>query len=197
VTGTGVEGIVGRVVVSRTDFTLDVDVEVRPGEVVAVLGPNGAGKSTLLRAVCGLTPLTLGSLTLGGVVVDDPARDVLVASSERGVGLVFQDYRLFPHLSVLDNVAFGPRSAGRSRSQSRADAVAWVERLRLTALVDRRPHELSGGQSQRVALARALAAPRPHSCSTSRPPRSTPPPGSTYAATCATTCTSSRARRSS
>jgi len=152
------DGIAGRIVVSRTDFTLDVDVDVRAGEVVAVLGPNGAGKSTLLRVVCGLTPLTLGSLTLGGVVVDDPARDVLVPAAARGVGMVFQEYRLFPHLSVLDNVAFGPRSAGRSRSQSRADAVAWVERLRLTALVDRKPHELSGGQSQRVALARALAS---------------------------------------
>jgi len=151
-------GVEGRVVVSRTDFTLDVDVDVQPGEVVAVLGPNGAGKSTLLRTVCGLTPLTLGALSLGGVVVDDPARDVLVPSSRRGVGMVFQEYRLFPHLSVLDNVAFGPRSSGRSRARSRDDAVAWIERLRLTALVDRKPHELSGGQSQRVALARALAS---------------------------------------
>ena len=151
-------GIRGRVVVTLAEFTLDVDLDVGPGEVVAVLGPNGAGKSTLLRAVCGLTPLTLGSLTLGGVVVDDAARGVHVPSSDRGVGIVFQDYRLFPHLSVLDNVAFGPRSAGLSRSASRADAGAWIERLRLTALAGRRPYELSGGQSQRVALARALAA---------------------------------------
>ncbi len=150
-------GIAGRVVVALPGFTLDVDVAVDPGEVVAVLGPNGAGKSTLLRVVCGLTPLSLGSLSLGGVLVDDPSRGVLVPSSERGVGVVFQEYRLFPHLSVLDNVAFGPRSAGRSRSRSRADAGAWIERLRLAELAARRPHELSGGQSQRVALARALA----------------------------------------
>ena len=150
-------GISGHVVVTRPGFTLDVEVAVDPGKVVAVLGPNGAGKSTLLRVVCGLTPLSVGSLSLGGALVDDPSRGVLVPSSERRVGVVFQEYRLFPHLSVLDNVAFGPRAAGRSRTRSRADAAAWIERLRLTELAERRPHELSGGQSQRVALARALA----------------------------------------
>ena len=152
------EGLSGRVVVERPGFTLDVALEVGPGEVVGVLGPNGAGKSTMLRAVCGLTPLARGSLTLGGVVVDDPGRGVLVAPSRRRVGMVFQEHRLFPHLTVLDNVAFGPRSAGRSRTQSRADAAPWIERLGLTGLTGRMPHELSGGQSQRVALARALAS---------------------------------------
>lgn len=150
-------GIAGHVVVALPGFTLDLDLAVGPGEVVAVLGPNGAGKSTLLRAVCGLTPLTRGSLSLGGVVVDDPEAGLFVPSPARGVGVVFQEYRLFPHLSVLDNVAFGPRSAGRSRSRSRAEAGEWIDRLRLTELSARRPHELSGGQGQRVALARALA----------------------------------------
>ncbi len=150
-------GIAGRVVVTRGDFTLDVDLAVDPDEVVAVLGPNGAGKSTLLRALCGLTPLTAGTLSLGGIVVDDPARNVLVPAARRQVGVVFQEYRLFPHLSVLDNVAFGPRSAGRSRQQSRTDAATWIERLHLGALVDRTPPQLSGGQAQRVALARSLA----------------------------------------
>ena len=115
-------GLHGRVVVERVGFRLDVEIDVAPGEVVAVLGPNGAGKSTLLRAICGLAPLTDGAIWLGREVLDDPAADVLVAAAKRRVGVVFQEYRLFPHLSVLDNVAFGPRAAGRSRSESRADA---------------------------------------------------------------------------
>jgi molybdate transport system ATP-binding protein len=156
--GAAAAGLAGRVVVARDGFTLDVALDVGPGEVVAVLGPNGAGKSTLLRAVCGLTPLTAGELRLGGVSVDDPGADVLVPASRRRVGVVFQEYRLFPHLSVLDNVAFAPRSAGRSAAGSRADAEAWVQRLGLADLAGRRPGELSGGQQQRVALARALAS---------------------------------------
>jgi molybdate transport system ATP-binding protein len=151
-------GLHGRVVVERVGFRLDVEVDVAPGEVVAVLGPNGAGKSTLLRAVCGLTPLTDGAISLGGTVLDDPLADVLVPAARRRVGVVFQEYRLFPHLSVLDNVAFGPRAAGRSRSESRADAAEWVARLRLGDLTDRSPERLSGGQQQRAALARALAS---------------------------------------
>ena len=150
-------GLVAHVIVERPAFTLDVTIEVEPGEVVAVLGPNGAGKSTLLRAICGLTPLTRGSIRLGGVTVDDPEADVLVPPAARRVGIVFQEYRLFPHLSVLDNVSFGPRSAGRSKAQSRSDATTWVDRLGLTDLATRQPLQLSGGQAQRVALARALA----------------------------------------
>jgi molybdate transport system ATP-binding protein len=151
-------GLHGRVVVDRVGFRLDVEIDVAPGEVVAVLGPNGAGKSTLLRAICGLTPLTDGALSLGDTVLDDPVADILVAAAKRRVGVVFQEYRLFPHLSVLDNVAFGPRATGRSRSQSRADAAEWVARLRLDDLTHRSPEQLSGGQQQRTALARALAS---------------------------------------
>jgi molybdate transport system ATP-binding protein len=151
-------GLHGHVVVERGTFRLDVRLDVAPGEVVAVLGPNGAGKSTLLRAICGLTPLTEGSIALGGAVLDDPAADVLVPAARRRVGVVFQEYRLFPHLSVLDNVAFGPRAAGRSRAESREDAAEWVARLRLGDLAQRSPEQLSGGQQQRAALARALAS---------------------------------------
>jgi molybdate transport system ATP-binding protein len=153
-----VRGLHGRVVVERTGFRLDVRVDVAAGEVVAVLGPNGAGKSTLLRAICGLTPLTAGAISLGETTLDDPATDILVPASKRRVGVVFQEYRLFPHLSVLDNIAFGPRSAGRSRTQSRADAGEWVSRLRLDDLAQRSPERLSGGQRQRAALARTLAS---------------------------------------
>jgi len=155
---TATRGLHGHVVVERGEFRLDVEIDVRPGEVLAVLGPNGAGKSTLLRAICGLAPLIGGSISLAGRVLDDPAADVLVPAARRRVGVVFQEYRLFPHLSVLDNVAFGPRSTGRSKAQSRSDAAEWVARLRLHDLAQRPPEQLSGGQQQRTALARALAS---------------------------------------
>jgi molybdate transport system ATP-binding protein len=153
-----VSGLDARVVVRRPTFILDIELSVEPGEVVAVLGPNGAGKSTLLRTVCGLEPLGDGHIRLGGTLVDEPASGTLVPAAKRRVGIVFQDYRLFPHLSVLDNIAFGPRSAGRTAAQSRDAARTWIERLRLTDLARRKPGALSGGQAQRVALARALAS---------------------------------------
>ena len=151
-------GIDGRVVVDRGEWSLDLALDVAPGEVLCVSGPNGAGKSTRLRAVCGLEPLTSGRLALAGVVVDDPAAGVLVPAQDRHVGVVFQDYRLFPHLSVLDNVAFGARRSGRARVAARERASYWIERLDITALASRRPAHISGGQAQRVALARALAS---------------------------------------
>ncbi len=106
----------------------------------------------------GSTPLERGRIALDGRVLDDPADGVLVPPEGRAVGIVFQNYRLFPHLSVLDNVAFGPRAAGASRHTARGRARGWLERLDLGPLADRRPHEVSGGQAQRVALARVLAA---------------------------------------
>lgn len=121
-----------------------------PGEVLAVIGPNGAGKSSLLHALAGLVDVT-GTAHVGGVdLLSLPVR-------ERRVGLVFQGQLLFPHLSALDNVAFGPRARGEGRA--RADAVArdWLERFGIAELAGRTPRELSGGQAQRVAIARALA----------------------------------------
>jgi len=155
--GGAVSALDGHVVVALPSFRLDVEVAVADGEVVAVLGPNGAGKSTLLRAVCGLRPLTEGRLRLGGRVVDDPSAGVLVEPTERRVGVVFQDYRLFPHLSARENVAFGPRAAGVGRAEAHRRADHWLARLGLATFGDRRPAQLSGGQAQRVALARALA----------------------------------------
>jgi molybdate transport system ATP-binding protein len=153
-----VTGLAGHVVVERDSFRLDVAIEVGPGDVVALLGPNGAGKSTLLRAVCGLVPLTDGRIEVGGTVVDDAASDVFVDPSRRRIGVVFQDHRLFPHLNVVDNVAFGLRVGGVGRAEARAAARAELDRLGLGAYADRRPATLSGGEAQRVALARALAA---------------------------------------
>jgi len=146
-----------RLIVSREKFRLDISLDVAAGEVVALLGPNGAGKTTALRALAGLEPLTDGHVEVGGVRLDDPRSDTFVPPERRSIGVVFQDYLLFPHLSALDNVAFGPRCRGATRDASRATAHAWLDRVGLAELARRKPRELSGGQAQRVALARALA----------------------------------------
>jgi molybdate transport system ATP-binding protein len=138
-------------------FTLSLALDVQPGEVVALLGPNGAGKSTALRALAGLRAIDAGRIELGNVVVDDPAAGVFVAPEHRSVGMVFQDFLLFGHLSALENVAFGMRARGASKSIARATAAEWLARVGLGDFADRRPAQLSGGQQQRVALARALA----------------------------------------
>jgi molybdate transport system ATP-binding protein len=143
--------------VRRGDFTLRVALRAAPGEVLGVLGPNGSGKSTLLSAVAGLMPVSAGRILLGGQVVDDAASGAFLEAADRPVGFVFQNYRLFPHLSVLENVAFSPRARGIGRQQARAAAAGWLGRLGLSEFASRRPADLSGGQAQRVALARALA----------------------------------------
>lgn len=145
-------------VVDRGRFRLDVGLSIAAGEVVALLGPNGAGKTTALRALAGLLPLTGGRVRLSGRVVEDPAARVWTATERRPIGVVFQDYLLFPHLSALDNVAFGPRCRGASTRQARAVAAGWLSRVGLPEHARRKPRQLSGGQAQRVALARALAA---------------------------------------
>jgi molybdate transport system ATP-binding protein len=135
---------------------LDADLEADEGETVAILGPNGAGKTTLLRALAGLVPLDRGRIELDGVVFDDGDR-VFVPSERRPIGVVFQDYLLFPHLSVLENVAFGLRSRGTQRSAARNAATAALEHVGLADFASGKPRELSGGQAQRVALVRATA----------------------------------------
>ncbi|MDE3724978.1 ABC transporter ATP-binding protein [Nocardiopsis sp. N85] len=136
---------------SRGDFTLDVALSVAPGEVLALLGPNGAGKSSALRALAGLIPLTGGHVRLDG---DDHTRTPV---ERRPIGMVFQDYLLFQHMSALDNVAFGPRCQGLSKADARARAAALLDHMDLAGYARSRPRDLSGGQAQRVALARALA----------------------------------------
>ncbi|WP_406723121.1 ABC transporter ATP-binding protein [Streptomyces althioticus] len=145
------EGLDAHLVVERGSFRLDVTLTAAPGDVVALLGPNGAGKTTALRALAGLAPLTDGRLRLDGT---DLAR---TPPESRPVGVVFQDYLLFPHLTALDNVAFGPRCRGAGRSEARTRAAAWLERMGLAEYTGAKPKRLSGGQAQRVALARALA----------------------------------------
>ncbi len=133
-----------------------LDLEVGPGEILCLLGPSGCGKTTLLRLAAGLEPLQHGRITLGGQLIAEPGRET--PPEGRGVGVVFQDYALFPHLTVEDNVAFGLRFVPRGQRKWRImDALA---RVGLEAYAKAWPHMLSGGQQQRVALARALA-PRP------------------------------------
>ena len=143
--------------VRRGDFVLAVSLDAAPGQVVGVLGPNGAGKSTLLSAVAGLTPVSAGRITLAGEVMDDASTGEFVETAGRRVGFVFQNYRLFPHLTVTENVAFSPRARGLGRHAAQSAAASWLARLGLTDLAGRKPGQLSGGQAQRVALARALA----------------------------------------
>ncbi|WP_285650916.1 ATP-binding cassette domain-containing protein [Actinomycetospora sp. NBRC 106375] len=141
----------------RGGFTLDVDLRVEPGEVVAVLGPNGSGKSTLLGTLAGLYAPEDARVTLGGRVLLDSADGTAVPAHRRRVGMLSQQALLFPHLSVRDNVAFGPRCAGRPRREAAAGARRRLDDVGVGELEDRRPAELSGGQAQRVAIARALA----------------------------------------
>lgn len=151
------------------DYLLDIDdircgyggepvvdglsLHLRPGELTCLLGPSGCGKTTALRAIAGFEPVTRGQITLDGTPVSRPG--LTLAPERRRLGMVFQDYALFPHLSVADNVAFGLRR--RSRSAARATAERLLELVGLAGHGSRYPHELSGGQQQRVAVARALA----------------------------------------
>ena len=146
-----------RLVVGRPGFTLDIELNAADGEVVALLGPNGAGKTTAVRALAGLVPLSAGHIELDGRRLDDPANRAFTEPEHRRIGVVFQDYLLFPHLSAMDNVAFGPRCRRVPRAEARRRALAWLDRVGLAEHARKRPRQLSGGQAQRVALARALA----------------------------------------
>ncbi len=154
---TGTRGVEANLVVHRDGgFLLDVSLVLLPGTTTALLGPNGAGKSTLVDVLAGLIPLDEGRLVIAGTAVDDPSADIFVPPQQRGIGIVFQDYLLFEHLSVLDNVAFGLR--GGNRSDRRRRARTWLDSFDLADLARRSPSQISGGQAQRVALARALAS---------------------------------------
>jgi len=144
---------VDRVTVAFDDVTVlaDASLSLERGEVVALLGASGSGKSTLLRVVAGVIAPDAGSVELAGSDI------TTLPTHQRGVGMVFQDNQLFPHLSVGDNVAFGLKMAGVNRAGRRKQAATWLQRVGLEALADRSVSDLSGGEAKRVAVARTLA----------------------------------------
>lgn len=143
--------------VRRSDvFQLVLELHLPAGKTVALLGPNGAGKSTAVAAITGLLAIDTGFVELEGTRLDDPQQGVFVPPEQRNVGVVFQDYLLFPHLTVLDNVTFGLTNRGVPKDEAKARSREWLVRLGLGELERSKPKNLSGGQAQRVALARAL-----------------------------------------
>jgi iron(III) transport system ATP-binding protein len=133
-----------------------VSVTVPQGKVVALLGPSGSGKTTLLRAVAGLEAPYTGTIRVGDTVFFDPAKKIDLPAEQRGLGLVFQSYALWPHRTVSDNVAYGLKLRGGGADEMKARVERALAQIGLAHLSARYPHQLSGGQQQRVALARAL-----------------------------------------
>ena len=132
------------------DVIKGVDLDVADGEFCVFVGPSGCGKSTLLRMIAGLEEISAGSLQIGG-------RDMVnVASSDRGVAMVFQSYALYPHMSVRDNIGFGLKMTGHAKAEIIARTAKAAQMLQLDAMMDRKPSQLSGGQRQRVAIGRAI-----------------------------------------
>ncbi|MDP9075362.1 MAG: ATP-binding cassette domain-containing protein, partial [Actinomycetota bacterium] len=123
---------------------LDVDLQVNPSAVVAVVGPNGSGKTTLVRALAGLAPIERGRVVVDGTVVEDPAAGTRVPPERRGIAVMFQEHRLFPNLSALENVAFGLRATGTPKAEARAKAAAWLDRVGLAQVAGSHPGALSG-----------------------------------------------------
>lgn len=140
----------------RSEAVIDVSLDLNPGEIACLLGPSGCGKTTVLRIAAGIERQTSGRVLLDGREVAGPSR--FVPPEKRNIGLMFQDFALFPHLTILDNVAFGLRNL--PRPEARRIARHALERVGLAAHAESYPHHLSGGEQQRVALARALV-PRP------------------------------------
>jgi len=138
---------------SKVDNIDDFNIDIKKGEIVAILGESGSGKSTMLRIIAGLEQPYKGSMTIGGNEVF--SKDKFVEPEKRGIGMVFQDYALFPHMTVAKNIIFGLKDMDRGQKEKRM-----FEMLRLVNLEEHKnkyPHELSGGQQQRIAIARALA----------------------------------------
>lgn len=149
-------GLDARIELRRPWLELELSIDVPAGATAVLLGPNGAGKTTTVAIIAGQMALDGGHIRLAGRTLDDPGQGVFVPPAQRNLGIVFQDLLLFPHMDVVDNVAFGLLSRGTPRSQARERAGEWLRRLEIEGLAGRKPAELSGGQARRVALARAL-----------------------------------------
>ena len=133
-----------------TQVLKGINLDVEDGEFVVFVGPSGCGKSTLLRIICGLEEVTGGTVAMAGEVVND------VSPADRGIAMVFQNYALYPHMTVAENMGYALRLAGVDQADIRSRVQAAAQVLRLDALLERKPRELSGGQRQRVAIGRAI-----------------------------------------
>ncbi|CAB3681866.1 amino acid ABC transporter ATP-binding protein [Achromobacter piechaudii] len=141
-----------------TEVLRGIDVQVKQGQAVSIIGPSGSGKSTILRCITGLLRPQRGAITVGGVAVDRLKTETDFIALRKRVGFVFQQYNLFPHLSVLENLVLSPVKVGRlPRAQAEAQALELLAKVRMDHKARAYPGELSGGQQQRVAIARALA----------------------------------------
>ncbi len=138
---------------SKVDTITDFNIDVKKGEIVGILGESGSGKSTMLRIIAGLEKAYKGKITIGENIVYD--NKYFVEPEKRGIGMVFQDYALFPHMTVGKNIMFGIKNMSKDDKEKRV--VEMLELVNLKEYKDRYPHELSGGQQQRIAIARALA----------------------------------------
>ncbi|MER5172959.1 ABC transporter ATP-binding protein [Thioclava kandeliae] len=135
----------------------DLTLSIEHGSFTCILGPSGCGKSTTLRMICGLEATTGGEIRIGEQVLDSTAKGVFVPPEKRGLGLVFQSYALWPHMTVAENIAFGLKVARMPKPARKIRVAEMVRTLRIEGLENRYPAQLSGGQQQRVALARTLA----------------------------------------
>ena len=145
------QGIIG-----RGEFERALNFSVADGEVLAITGPNGSGKSTIIHTIAGLVPLRSGQLQTDNITWDAPDSKQLVAPENRTCAVVFQDLRLFPHMNVIANVAYGLRAHGVKKEEAHSRSAALLACVGLSSFETRQPNELSGGERQRVALARAL-----------------------------------------
>ena len=136
----------------KTDIINDLSLELQDGEFVSIVGPSGCGKSTLLKTIAGINQVKSGTIEIDGEIVND------VPVHKRGVVILFQDLRLFPHMSVSDNVAYPLKIRGAEKKERYIEASRLLKLVQLDGMEERRISQLSGGQMQRVALARALAA---------------------------------------
>jgi molybdate transport system ATP-binding protein len=139
------------------DFTLDLAFSVRPGEILVLMGSNGSGKSTTLNILAGLLTPDAGCIRLNGSTLCEPARGTDTPIEHRRIGYVFQNAAVFPHLTVQDNIAFGPRARGEDQEEIRKRVDLLLDVVHIRDLATVKAGNLSGGQKQRVALARAIA----------------------------------------
>lgn len=138
----------------------DLSLTVEAGECFTILGPSPCGKTTVLRAICGFEKIETGEITIGGRVVSSRAKSIFIPPEKRNIGVVFQDYAVWPHMTALENVSYPLRKRKVPKSEGRRLAQSALDQVRMKSYSDRLQYQLSGGQQQRIALARALVSSR-------------------------------------